>query len=218
MVDLLRRWLIADHASLLRRRLSTGFAILGLGVTLVWALQQEVRSPGFLRAQTAGDVETWNAIDDMKVGASYPNYLWAIAYGAGKFVAMGDDGKGAYSADGITWTAIPNTGFPAGYSIRSITYGAGKFVALGESGKGAYSADGITWIPISNMQFNSYWGDRINAVAYANGKFVAVGDNSVAYSVDGITWTAGTVDAYGGGLYHLAYGDGKFFTGKSYRT
>ena len=53
------------------------------------------------------------------------------------------NGKGAYSTDGITWTAISDMKFGTD-NIYSIIYGNGKLVAGGgynfpASGKGAYS-------------------------------------------------------------------------------
>ena len=71
----------------------------------------------------------------MKFGSSL---IFAITYGNGKFVAVGDSGKGAYSTDGVTWTAISDMKFGTS-GIYTITYGNGKFVAVGISGKGAYS-------------------------------------------------------------------------------
>jgi hypothetical protein len=74
----------------------------------------------------------------------------SIAYGGGKFVAGGEDGKMAYSADGTSWTAIPagtdngtTTTFGTSNTISSIAYGgpAGqeRFVAGAGNGKMAYS-------------------------------------------------------------------------------
>ena len=76
----------------------------------------------------------------MKLGTSI---ILAIAYGNGKFVAAGNSGKGSYSTDGITWTAISD--MKLGTSIiSSIAYGNGKFVVAGRSGKGSYSLDLIS--------------------------------------------------------------------------
>ena len=82
----------------------------------------------------------------------------AITYGNGKFVAVGGSGKGAYSPDGINWTAISDMKF-SGTPINAITYGNGKFVAVGgatfsllpTTSKGAYSPDGINWTVISDI-------------------------------------------------------------------
>ena len=81
----------------------------------------------------------------MKFGS---NSIYSITYGNSKFVAVGDVGKGAYSTNGVTWTAISDMKFSRS-AIRSITYGNSKFVAGGGNGKGAYSTDGVTWTAIS---------------------------------------------------------------------
>jgi hypothetical protein len=127
----------------------------------------------------------------------------AIAYGNGKFVAIGyDSDKAAYSTDGITWTAttLPNDVLATTF-WNSVVYGNGKFVAVITDGdKAAYSTNGTTWTA-ATMPSSDYWFK----VVYGNGKFVAI-SNKAAYSTDGITWTATTMPssaswegiAYGG--------------------
>ena len=58
----------------------------------------------------------------------------------------------------------------------------------------------------STLPSSDYW----SAVAYGDGKFVAVaGGGSAAYSTDGITWTAATLPS--SAFWHsVTYGDGKF--------
>ena len=64
--------------------------------------------------------------------------ITAIAYGREMFVAGGEDGKMAYSTDGLTWTALANSGFGA-TQVNSIAFGNGTFVVVGNDGKIAYS-------------------------------------------------------------------------------
>jgi photosystem II stability/assembly factor-like uncharacterized protein len=64
------------------------------------------------------------------------------------------DGRMAYSDDGITWTAIPNSTFGTS-NIHGIAYGGGKFVAVGQQGKMAYSDDGITWTRVADSTFRT---------------------------------------------------------------
>jgi hypothetical protein len=143
--------------------------------------------------------------------------ILGIAYGNGKFVAVGPNGQTgsgriAYSPDGITWTAATsNSIFPT--FINSIVYGDDKFVAVGASGKIAHSTDGITWTAVSNSTFGT---TDINSIAYGDGRYVAVGDDGkTAYSSDGINWTAipsansgfGTT---GNTIWGVAYGNGRF--------
>ncbi len=57
---------------------------------------------------------------------------------------------------------------------------------------------------------------HISGIAYGNGMFVAVGgpipgEESIAYSTDGITWTASADHPFGRGVSNsVAYGNGKF--------
>ncbi|WP_342648978.1 hypothetical protein [Pseudomonas sp. REB1044] len=95
----------------------------------------------------------------------------------GKMFIVGADGKMAYSADGLNWTAVADTSF-GGTIIRDIAYGNGKYVAVGDGGKTAVSEDGIGWV----QQANTFAGTDIRSVAYGNGNFVAVGaSGKIAY-------------------------------------
>jgi len=117
------------------------------------------------------------------------------AWGAGKYVAVGDyglsgnkRGKIAYSSDADTWTDVSNSTFGA-TAVTAVAYGNGKFVAGGGiDGKMAYSTDGVTWTAVADSKMGT---SGFYDIVYANGKFVAVGTQSrMAYSTDGVTWTA----------------------------
>ncbi|WP_263227011.1 hypothetical protein [Pseudomonas alabamensis] len=95
----------------------------------------------------------------------------------GKMFIVGEDGKMAYSSDGLSWTAVEDTSF-GGTTLRDIAYGNGKYVAVGDGGKTAVSEDGIGWV----QQANTFAGTDIRSVAYGNGNFVAVGaSGKIAY-------------------------------------
>jgi hypothetical protein len=87
----------------------------------------------------SADGITWTAIEQSVFGEDDP--LRSIAYGGGKFVAVGAwDGKMAYSADGVTWAAVEDSP-TSNRGIFGIAYGNGRFVvALGED-KIAYSSN-----------------------------------------------------------------------------
>ena len=73
------------------------------------------------------DGESWEA-------ATHPfgsNRIRGIAFGGGRFVAVGHGGIMAESSDGISWTELVN---PLDGIIYAITYANGKFVAVGDSG------------------------------------------------------------------------------------
>jgi hypothetical protein len=150
--------------------------------------------------------ETWKAVTDTTFTSS--EYINAIAYGGGKFVAVGNK-KAAYSEDGgETWKAVTDTTF--NIDINGIAYGGGKFVAVGNSGKAAYSENGgVSWTEVTADTY----GPHILGIAYGGGKFVAVGSNSsAAYSADGETWTKVDDTEINGRvfIYGIAYGGGKF--------
>jgi hypothetical protein len=128
--------------------------------------------------------DSWTLVGDPGFGT---DYIYALAYGGDRFVAVGANGKGAYSTDGgVTWTQASDTKF-GGSTIRALAYGGGKFVAVGNGGKAAWSTDGVTWTPVGDTKFGT---STIFALAYGGGKFVA-GDSSgkAAWSTDGVTWT-----------------------------
>lgn len=59
-----------------------------------------------------------------------------MACGGGYIVAVAANGKAAWSADGVNWTAT-ETGFN-GTEIKDVAYGNGRFVIVGGGGKAAY--------------------------------------------------------------------------------
>jgi hypothetical protein len=164
-----------------------------------------VTSTGDIKAETADPAVSWTAVSNPKFGA---NSIYGITYGDGKFVAVGNNGKAAYSTDGINWTAVANTTFGTNY-INAVAYNGGKFIAVGGIGKAAYSADGTTWTAVSDPKFGE--GDIFD-ITYGGGKFVAVGvSGKAAYSTDGINWTAVENTTFGtNSINGIAYGSGNF--------
>jgi hypothetical protein len=137
----------------------------------------------------------------------------AVAYGNGKFVAIGgnyggESNQAAYSSDGINWT--PAT-MPSSEHWKSVTYGNGKFVAVASNSLNgvqvAYSSDGIDWTAAAMPSFRIW-----HSVTFGNGKFVAVASytNQAAYSPDGINWAASTMPDSGTAWASVTYGGGKF--------
>jgi hypothetical protein len=151
--------------------------------------------------------------------------IYDIAYGNGKFVAVGIDGQIAYSTDGSTWTAATNNGFRL---IEGVTYGGGRFVAWGSRGSiisngvitpwrdVVYSSDGVYWTRANFANFT----EEFSSIAYGSGKFVAVSAGQMAYSSNGSTWTLITDSALEGiSFSSIAYGAGMFIAvGSSGRT
>jgi hypothetical protein len=189
---------------------------------------------------TSSDGKDWTVThEDLSAQCTYNGpsnptcMLNTVTYGNGKFVALGEYGYHAESADGITWTG--GYGYGMNYSgdapsgIESIAYAKGIFVAVGKSQVSARgviysSSDGLNWklrylqpSPTSLADLGN--GDGCSSVTYGNGTFVAVG-KYVFMSGDGITWSKDTFGYYanpdGEFLTSLTYGRGTFVAGDNY--
>jgi hypothetical protein len=149
---------------------------------------------------------TTQALDKTAVDDAV-NKLWVPSK---MFVAVGNNGKTAYSTNIKNWTAST---MPSADSWSSVTYGNGKFVAVTyNNDKAAYSTNGINWTA-STMPSVDNW----SSITYGNGKFVVVakGGTNAAYSIDGINWTASILPNrtdYSSYSYwsSVTYGNGKF--------
>jgi sugar lactone lactonase YvrE len=119
------------------------------------------------------------------------SFLWSIASGGGKMVAVGTGGKVLTSTDGTGWTArLSGTND----WLVGVTYGAGKFVAVGDRGTILVSSDGETW----TRAVSSGTAERLNNVVYGGGRFVAVGERgTVVSSPDAQTWALGATGVTG---------------------
>ena len=85
------------------------------------------------------------------------------------------------------------------------------FVAVGQQGQRIVSTDGATW---KDAQLGKE-GEVYRAVAYGNGRYVAVGtfggNNIFAVTTDGVTWQTGTKDGkYRDFIRGLGFGHGGF--------
>jgi uncharacterized repeat protein (TIGR02543 family) len=158
------------------------------------------------------DPTDWEAVTDSTFGTSA---ILGIAYGDGKFVAVGGnygESKIAYSTDGINWNTVTNSTF-GNNNIQCITYGDGKFVAGGSNGKMAYSTDGITWAAVTDSTFGTT-NNTISGIAYGDGKFVAGGTSAkMAYSTDGVNWNTVNNSSFIYAIASITYGNGKFVAG-----
>ena len=123
--------------------------------------------------------------------------LKGVAFGAGKFVAVGEAGLIQTSTDGSSWTVRPaGTGNP----LNGVMYGGGQFVAVGNAGTILTSVDGVTWSFRPAGASGS--SNNLTSAVYGNGQFVAVG-NGILASADGVTWTQ-RIAASGDGTNYYA--------------
>lgn len=116
---------------------------------------------------------------------------YGVAYGKGKFVAVGFDQKAHVSEDGATWAET--SVIPVNGALYDVAYGNGKFVAVCQNSSSySYSEDGVSWIagslPLPSSTYS--WG----GIAFCNGVFVAhcQYNSYLCYttSTDGINWTS----------------------------
>jgi hypothetical protein len=116
------------------------------------------------------------------VAPSEPASALGVAYGDGRFVAVGAHGAAWVSQDGHTWVQN-QTGSTE--DLNDVAYGAGVFVAVGALGRIMTSPDGLAW-----QSPPSYFFGNLTSVLYAKGTFLAVGsDSSVGLvSTDGLNW------------------------------
>lgn len=154
-------------------------------------------------AQTsASGLDEWT---DRSLGL--PTDLHAVAFGEGKFVAVGQQGIIFVSSNGATWQPADS---PATTTLRSVAYGAGSFVAVGDNGTIITSTNGFNWVPRQSGSTGELFG-----VVHGGGRFVAVGrlDSGSGYrgvivtSTDGVSWF--TRDpGISNPLFAVTYGDG----------
>src|SRR5262249_453873 len=68
--------------------------------------------------------------------------LYSVAFGHGRFVAVGNEGAVVTSVDGAKWTPVnPVTD----ERLRSVVYAQGLFVAVGYNGTVITSRNGLNW-------------------------------------------------------------------------
>ena len=119
-----------------------------------------------------------------------------VAYGNGRFVAVGDAWTGssssysviAYSDNGLIWNIV-NRKFPLGF--YSIAYGNDLFIAIGANSEIVYSYNGEEWFADENNFPGTY------SITFGNNRF--------------ITWTSEAPEYSDGGerqsIYGVAYSD-----------
>ncbi len=109
--------------------------------------------------------------------------LESVAYGLGRWVAVGAAGTILRSEDGNTWIecSIPTT-----EDLSSVTFAGDKWVAVGNHGIILTSADSKSWwFEVSGVT------DNLLAVAFGNGVTLVTGENgTVLTSKDNRTWTS----------------------------
>ncbi|MDR0551004.1 MAG: hypothetical protein LBG72_03180 [Spirochaetaceae bacterium] len=163
--------------------------------------------------------EIWKStfIEDFRLDKQITN----VAYGNGRFVAVGGLGRIAYSEDGENWTFIKERAFgkewridngaqfgnwDLGYAdIHQLIFTGDMFIAGGALGKMARSADGIAWGGFSPFRANALEGtmrDRVEALCYdKDGGFASVALMGVGMFAQ--SWGVQTVNSKDGEQWYL---------------
>jgi hypothetical protein len=164
------------------------------------------RTPAKRIAVRAVQSGVWTTVTGSLFGTTT---IWNTGFGGGKFMALGDNGKMAYSADGVNWTAI-QAGSNAGQSqfsntIRAVAFGNGRYVAAGYDRRMAFSTNGVDWEGWTESKFP---GSGILCLSYGGGRFAAAGDNGkTIWSGDGLSWFSGGDSGFGtNSILGLAHG------------
>jgi len=153
------------------------------------------------RLAYSSDGITWTASESGN--GVFTNQCAAVAWNGTRWVAGGGgDNQLAYSTDGISWTASTSGNEVFTGVCWAAAWNGTQWVAGGQGANQlAYSSDGITWT--ASTSENALFTTAALAVAYGTSitqktvvmpSFVAGGGgtNQLAYSYDGITWTAST--------------------------
>ncbi|MEZ5573724.1 MAG: hypothetical protein R3E64_17160 [Halioglobus sp.] len=135
---------------------------------------------------TSNDAVTWS---QRTPNPNNGEGLYGIAYGAGKWVAVGDVGTILTSVDPDSRTWTTETSGTSEY-LRDIIYnGSNLYVAVGEGGVILTSADASIWTPRSSGTTSDLWGVEYDGA----GLYVIVGfDGTILSSTDAIHWTPRT--------------------------
>ncbi len=129
-----------------------------------------------------------------------------VAYGNGKFVAVGNGGgvgEVRTSTDGTTWSTQTLNGVSW---LNHVAYANGLWVATGTGGKLYTSTDASSWTLRTTGLAD------LTDIAYGNGRWLTTvlsSTNTFATSTDGVNWSSISGSAGTGGV---AYGNGVFVT------
>lgn len=152
-----------------------------------WATNQLPSTTGFVEMDrvhfdnglfvAGGLVDNSNAILTSTNGVNWTTHITPVgindsAFGAGRWVGVGDLAGVITSTDALKWTKVPVPVAVAAaqVNLHGIVYRGGFFVAVGDSGTVLTSADGLNWFSRSTPG-----APALNAVAFGNGSFVTVG-------------------------------------------
>ena len=98
-----------------------------------------------------------------------------VAFGKGKFVAVGNDGAMSYSTNGSTWSVVS---FITRENLRRVQYANGRFIAIGNNGALLSSMDPANGLPWTTHRSHS--SQNLHDIHLGrDGTFVFVGNNGM---------------------------------------
>ncbi|MBC7570676.1 MAG: cell wall-binding protein [Spirosoma sp.] len=153
---------------------------------------------------------TWTSQSAHALGDVAHHTLLDVAYGAGRYVAVGEYGIIRVSTDGFVWTTKAD-GAQQSQGLAGIVYANGRFVVVGYNGQILTSTDGRTWSPAASGTTESLTG-----ITFSGGKFVIVGwKGTIITSTNGLSWTTqlSNPDYI---LTTVAYQNGQFVVGDAF--
>ena len=89
-----------------------------------------------------GIVSSLDGINWVDVSPNRTEFLEGVAFGSGRFVAVGDKGIIWSSTDGLSWSSVALT---SGKDLKEVRFDGSSFLAVGDSGTAVVSTDGVTW-------------------------------------------------------------------------
>jgi hypothetical protein len=98
-----------------------------------------------------------------------------VAFGKGRFVAVGNDGVMKLSTNGIDWSLSTVI---ATDNLRRVYYANGRFVAVGNNGILVSSPDPAVGVPWTKHQSHTSLNLH-DIIAASDGTFVALGNNGM---------------------------------------
>jgi len=137
------------------------------------------------------------------------NEVHSVCHGKGRYVAVGRYGNTVWSTDGHRWWGGKSAISGSYEHVYAVCFGNDEFFAVGRFGKMMRSADGKEWAAVASPT-----GTDLFDVTYADGRYMAVGENAVIYSSpDGQTWSGPLFSDSGpyppvSGLSCVKYGNG----------
>ncbi len=138
------------------------------------------------QAMTSPDAITWTSHTVSANNLTLNNVTW----GNNLYVAVGQSATIVTSPDGISWAAQTN-GLVGTENLLDVEWIGGLFVITGHDFSGGFveyfvatSSDGTSWTKQVMPQFR--W---IEQLAFNGSVLIGVGQNTIATSTDGMTWS-----------------------------